>query len=36
MAYDSNGTGIYGYHFKSENPDIVNFGGGNTDDIKKN
>ena len=35
-AYDSFGTGIYGsISLKSEKPDIVNFGGGNTDDITK-
>ena len=36
LAYDSFGTGIYGsITLKSENPDIVNFGGGNTEDINK-
>ena len=36
LAHDLNGTGIYGsISLKSENPDIVNFGGGNTDDIKE-
>tara|TARA_B110000483_G_scaffold238017_2_gene313855 strand:- start:4318 stop:5226 length:909 start_codon:yes stop_codon:yes gene_type:complete len=35
-AYDSCGHGIYGsISLKSENPDMVNFGGGNTDDINK-
>jgi GT2 family glycosyltransferase len=32
LAYDSCGIGIYGsITLKSENPDVVNFGGGNTD-----
>ena len=32
LAYNSYGTGIYGsITLKSENPDVVNFGGGNTD-----
>jgi GT2 family glycosyltransferase len=36
LSYDSFGTGIYGsISLKSENPDVVNFGGGNTDDIKE-
>ena len=36
LGYDSFGTGIYGsITLKSENPDIVNFGGGNTEDINK-
>ena len=36
LAYDSKGTGIYGsITLKSENPDVVNFGGGNTDDINE-
>jgi GT2 family glycosyltransferase len=35
-AYESNGTGVFGsITLKSENPDIVNFGGGCTDDIKE-
>ena len=35
-SYDLNGKGIYGsITLKSENPDIVNFGGGNTDDINE-
>ena len=36
LGYDSFGAGIYGsITLKSENPDIVNFGGGNTEDINK-
>tara|TARA_Y100000385_G_scaffold290223_1_gene362503 strand:+ start:422 stop:1339 length:918 start_codon:yes stop_codon:yes gene_type:complete len=36
LAYESNGTGVFGsISLKSENPDVVNFGGGNTDDINK-
>ncbi len=36
LAYDSYGHGIYGsITLKSENPDVVNFGGGSTDDIKE-
>lgn len=36
LAYNSFGLGIYGsITLKSENPDIVNFGGGKTDDINK-
>ncbi|MAJ05458.1 MAG: hypothetical protein CL827_01170 [Crocinitomicaceae bacterium] len=36
LAYDTFGTGIFGsITLKSENPDVVNFGGGNTDDINK-
>ena len=36
LAYDTFGNGIYGsITLKSENPDIVNFGGGNTDNINK-
>jgi GT2 family glycosyltransferase len=36
LAYNSYGTGIYGsITLKSENPDVVNFGGGNTDDINE-
>ena len=36
LAYDSYGLGIYGsITLKSENPPVVNFGGGNTDDITK-
>ena len=36
LAYNFYGTGIYGsITLKSENPDVVNFGGGNTDDINK-
>jgi GT2 family glycosyltransferase len=35
-AYNSKGMGIYGsITLKSENPDIVNFGGGQTDDVLK-
>ena len=35
-AYDTYGIGIYGsITLKSENPDVVNFGGGNTEDINK-
>ena len=35
-TYESNGTGVFGsITLKSENPDIVNFGGGSTDDIKE-
>ena len=35
-AYESNGTGVFGsITLKSENPDVVNFGGGSTDDIKE-
>ncbi|MDB0011097.1 glycosyltransferase family 2 protein [Flavobacteriales bacterium] len=35
-VYDSLGLGIYGsITLKSENPDIVNFGGGNTANIKE-
>ena len=35
-AYNSFGLGVYGsITLKSENPDIVNFGGGNKDDIKE-
>lgn len=35
-AYELNGLGIYGsITLKSENPDIVNFGGGNTNDISE-
>ena len=36
LAYDSYGHGIYGsITLKSENPDVVNFGGGSTEDIKE-
>ena len=36
LAYDSFGLGIYGsITIKSESPDVLNFGGGNTDDINK-
>ena len=36
FAYDTFGTGIYGsITLKSENPDVVNFGGGSTEDIKE-
>jgi GT2 family glycosyltransferase len=36
LAYESCGPGIYGsITLKSENPDVVNFGGGNTEDINK-
>ena len=35
-AYELNGTGVFGsITLKSENPDVVNFGGGCTDDIKE-
>jgi len=35
-AYESNGTGVFGsITLKSENPDVVNFGGGNTDNTKE-
>jgi GT2 family glycosyltransferase len=36
LAYDFYGTGLYGsITLKSESPDIVNFGGGSTDDVSK-
>lgn len=36
LAYDSNGPGVFGsITLKSENPDVVNFGGGNTDNTKE-
>jgi len=36
LAYESNGTGVFGsITLKSENPDVVNFGGGNTDNTKE-